>query len=265
MGVADGTLTGVQQPSFEQRNHLVDPRQQDRRVLLATAPDDHVWDVAFRVQTPIPRPSVGSDRSAGFHALDHERMETRSRGVGDTAHPNAPSPTPLLLRGHHDERLVGLPAARMPFIQRPPVGLVHFHTTGQAIPSRTHHGPAKFVEPGPSRFIAPQPQDPLESQRARAGLLTGHPPHGPKPLTQRGMSVLEQRAGGDRSLIAADTALHAPRGQESPPTVAALRATVSIRPPDREEIASTSILCGEERVELRFRTRVFFHTQKHCP
>jgi len=74
------------------------------------------------------------------------------------------------------------------------VRFVYFHSSGEAIPPRTHQGASQLMQPRPGRTGTAQAQDALAPQRTHSVLLAGHRPPRAKPQPQRLLGILEDRA-----------------------------------------------------------------------
>ncbi len=72
--VTDCALMRSHEPSFEQRDDAMHPRQQFRGGLLLPFDDRHFMDVAFGVQAGVALPAIGMRDAARLDRLLHERM-----------------------------------------------------------------------------------------------------------------------------------------------------------------------------------------------
>ena len=66
MLVADRALMGAQQPAFQQRDRLVHPRQQLRRLFAPAQQKDDAMLVTLLRERLVAQPAVGVDRAAGL-------------------------------------------------------------------------------------------------------------------------------------------------------------------------------------------------------
>jgi hypothetical protein len=209
VGRLHGSLVRPQQPTLQQGRHTVRQRQQVfpqgwRRT------DDFVF-VSQLFQSIVTLPSVGVDRAAGIHSLRHGWAQVVPACTGNASQPNTPDTFACLLRGDHDQRFACRSTASLAGSFPTNEDLVHFHDSGQAIPTGTHHGPPQFVQPVPRGVIAAKAQDSLQPQSAGPIFLTGDVPHRFEPKPKGFMCVGEQRARRDRNVpLTALTAEHAP-------------------------------------------------------
>ena len=80
------------------------------------------------------------------------------------------------------------------------IRLVNLDLASEPISARSHHRPAKLVQPSPGRLVAAQAEYPLQAKGADALLLVGHVSGGGEPGPERTPRVLEDRPRGDRGL-----------------------------------------------------------------
>jgi hypothetical protein len=148
------------------------------------------------------------------------------------------------------------PARRRPPTSHPPPPC----PTGG--PARDHR-PAQLVEPGGP--VAPEAQNPLEAERARPGLLAGHPPHRPEPHRQRRARVLEDRPGGHGDLARAPGAHPEPPSGRPARRALAGGAGPAVRPSDEGEVLAARLLGGEAPLQLRKGPRVVLQAPQPLP
>ena len=131
-----------------------------------------------------------------------------------------------------------------------PVGLIHFHHSGEAIPARSHHGAPKFVQPSPRGIVTPQAQHPPQSYSAGTVFLAGDCPHRTEPKRERFTGVLKDCPGRHRTLILATRTLqqHPTHGPGLPPTTP--RTPKPIRPPQSDQIFAAGRFCRKARLKF---------------
>src|SRR5713101_1533666 len=243
--VGDRTLVSTHQPSLHERNHPMDSRQQMcSRCLTAL----HLAVVDVSIQIPVGDKPVQADPA-----------QVQQATQTDSANPLA-----TLLGGDHDQGSLLRASAFDTGLLISPVRLIHFHDALQALATRTDHRTTQFVEHGPGGFITPQAQDPLQSQSADAVLLAGYLPHGAEPSRQGQMTVLKDRARGDRHLVS--TLATAPAGTSHRPCrlARASRTYPSGGPAQGVQVRRASLLSAEASFQFQQGPRIVLaHGEKH--
>ena len=85
--MSNGTLMRAQQPTLEQRNDPMHPRQQMLSVRGLMLLDVAVVNVAF--QFAVSLQAVGHNRAARFDGLDNKTMQRGSIGIENVPQPDA--------------------------------------------------------------------------------------------------------------------------------------------------------------------------------
>src|SRR6516225_5648262 len=238
----------------------MNPRHQLGRSFVLATKRSNGMPVAFLLQRLVSEPTVGVDHASRFHRILDEGNQTPGRGVGNPLQANAADTSSIFLsRNPNQGFLFGSPTAHA-FLQSAQIGFIDLHCPGQPITARPDHRPTELVKPSPSLFVTPQAQDPLQTQGAGAVLLGGHPPHSPKPQSQRAPRVLEDRPGGDRGLMTARPTLqkHAPQRPVLLPSTP--RTAKPVGPPEAEKILAASLLGGKPLLQPSQVTWVVFHS-----
>ena len=105
---------------------------------------------------------------------------------------------------HRHRRLVGRASAPLFASDRATeIGVVHFDGTGQGIARiALSHGLAELVQHSPGRFVA-KLKLLAQTHGGNAALILANQINRPKPLEQRGASLMENGAGGKGNLVMA--------------------------------------------------------------
>jgi hypothetical protein len=212
----------------------------------------------------IAEPCVRVHYAAGLYRLFDERLQAIGRCVPNSAHSNSSeSSPPDLFNCDHDQGSFFQIPATFAFHASAPVGFVNLDVSRQSLTSWANHSPTELVEPGPCGSVRCQAQYSLQSESARAGLLTGYPPHGSEPRSQRRPGILKDAASGYRSLPSAGRAL-----KEACPdwpcfAMTAFRALKAIRPPQAVKVRAARFLGRKFGFKFSQGSGILFHTQEH--
>jgi len=114
--------------------------------------------------------------------------------------------------------------------------VIEFDLAMERFPCRVHHRSAEFVEHQPGGFIATQPELTLDEKRGDATLVGGHQIRRPKPLRQRRLGVVENRAGRERYLMSTLGALPPSMDNHVGTSVTAAGTDEAIRPATGRQI-----------------------------
>ena len=134
---------------------------------------------------------------------------------------------------------------------------IHLHFALQPITPWPNHGPPEFRQQSPSGLIASQAQHPLQSQSARAILLTRHIPQAPEPNSPWFVGVLKNRPCRYRSLgttVSADPSVTLRRPCRF---CVAARTIETIRPTQFKQVFTTGCLGREFGFKIQNSTRKF--------
>src|SRR5437870_13044554 len=82
------TLVRTQQPSFQQRRHQMDSRQQLRRRFLLALQECDAVAIALPFQGIVSGPAVSVNHTARFNSFLDKRHQTLGRCIGDMPHAN---------------------------------------------------------------------------------------------------------------------------------------------------------------------------------
>lgn len=257
----DGPLMDTQQPTFQQRDDPVHPRQQvipEGRLL----PHD-LMDVAVGRQLAVAVQPIRAHHAAGLHRRTDGTFQGLRRGIGDSPQADAPDAASVRLGRDNDQRLPRRPAAVFARLGPTPVGLIDFYRARQLGSPRPDHGPAELVQPRPRRPVAAQAQGPLEAQGTDPQLLIRHVPHGPEPQPQRLLRILKDRAGQHEDVEATPCAF-VPATRDGPCLPLMAAGTLDpIRPAQLDQVRPTGVLGGEAPLEFHQRPRVVVHPRRY--
>jgi hypothetical protein len=92
--VADGSLMGSEQPTFEERDNLVHSRHQFRRSLLLTTQKRDLVRIALALQWEVAQPPISVDDTTGCDRILHKRNQAFGRSVYDWRRRIRPIPGP---------------------------------------------------------------------------------------------------------------------------------------------------------------------------
>src|SRR5205814_9060620 len=110
---------------------------------------------------------------------------------------------------------------------------------------------AELVQQHPGGFVPAQRQLPLQQERGQAALVGNSQIRRPEPRRQRRFRIVENRAGGQRDLVAAGRTLPPPLLRQAiGARVSASRACVPVGPPAADQIVLTRFLGGKLTLEL---------------
>ena len=122
---------------------------------------------------------------------------------------------------------------------------IHLHFALQPITPWPNHGPPEFRQQSPSGLIASQAQHPLQSQSARAILLTPSHPTGPEPNSPWFVGVLKNRPCRYRSLVTTVSADPSVTLRRPCRFCVAARTIETIRPTQFKQVFTTGCLGRE--------------------
>src|SRR3972149_6351225 len=263
MFATDPPLVRAEKPSFQQRGHQMDAGKQFGGRFHMLLLDDTIVNVAVSRQSQVAIPLVGSKGTAWLHHIADEATQLVSREVADHPHPCPTDTTTILLDRNDHQRFILRPTSNVVFFPPPNVGFIDLDQLLQAVPSGANHCTTQLVKPSPGGFIAPQPQGGLQPGGASTRFLTGHPPHGVEPHSQRLSGVLKDRPRRDRDLTTTRRAVpQAPFGGPSLVS-AALGTAKPVRPAQPGQILTTGLPRGKHRVEFHQIPWILLHTPKH--
>jgi hypothetical protein len=258
------SLMGSQQPPFQKARDTVTGRQQILTDLRGAT--NHDVPISLRFQLIVAAPAVSPDLAPRYDHAFQGWNQRSSGGVGNMTHTDPPD---LLTRLKLDrQQHQGLPLCSptpFPRLFAAHIALVGFHETGQAITSRTHHGPPQLLQPCPRRLVTTQPQESLDRQSAGPVLLVGDLPHRPKPQRQGKSAAIKDRSRRHGRLPPTPPAK--PQPTAHPPRA---RATTSgtakaIRPSQSLQILPARLFCRKSSLKLHQRPRIRFHIRLDYP
>jgi hypothetical protein len=255
------SLMRPQQPSFQQRRNSVRQRQQivsDGGLL-----SDNFVGVSASFQAVVAAPSVGAHPAPRRDHAGDSCFQSVAGGVRYLPQADTTDPLAILLSRHEDQHLPFRSPASFSGPGTADKGLIDFHHSRQAIPTRTYHGAPQLVQPSPGCAVTAQSQQALQPQGVHPLLLIRHVPHRLKPKPQGFPGILEECPGSERSfkvtLRAAEKhASHSPR-----PAIPAARATKPFGPTKTQHILSAAVLSGKRILKLLHRFRILLHTAGH--
>ena len=261
MLMAHSSLMGSDQPSLHQGRHSVTQRQEI--IPHGTILTHDLTNVAEPLQPIVSFPVVGLHYAAGFHGPSDRGPQAPSRGVLDTLKPDSANTLPILLRRNDYQRFPLRSTASFPRLLSTDIHLVNLDCAGEPIPPRPDHGPPQLMQPCPGGFIAAQPQNPLHSSRTGAVFLAGHPPDGAKPQHKRFSRPFKDGSGNDRGLIVTSSTAYQPISRMPPFSVAAARASETVRPTQLVQILSAGLLGRKSVLQLQKVLGVILHTLEY--
>ena len=132
-------------------------------------------------------------------------------------------------------------------------GVVDLHFTMQRLTRRVNHRASQLVQQHPRGFVSAQPKLPLEQERRDAPFVGDDQIGRPEPHRKWRSCVVENRAGRQRSLVSARSALPPSMFQHpiSPPVPAA-GTCEPIGPATRRQVVLTGLVAGELPLELGY-------------
>ena len=162
----------------------------------------HGMGIPMGDQSAIAFPSVSINGASRNYRSPYGFLQTFPRGIRHT-HKSNPTNSPAVLLGSNQHQAFSQ-SATPPFSRlfSPYIGFVDLDLSRKAIPSRSDHGPPKFMEPGPGSEITAESEKSLQTQRTGACFLIGCKPHSSKPHTQRLAGILKDGPGRHRHLVA---------------------------------------------------------------
>jgi hypothetical protein len=224
------------------------------------------------IKSSITPPSVSAnDRARRYGVFDESgkriAIAPGNVRVGDNAEPEAssigssPSRTAVLnarpnFNSANDSRLM-VNATTFAARSAANVALVYFDRMRRAngVAIWPHHASAELMEHGESSFVGGDTKLALKLNCRLAGRLRGHEVCAPKPSREWHMAGLHDRPSRQRCVFLAGTATQHNRRARGK-TVwladnAALLASEAIGPADRFQIASASVVIGEDALKFR--------------
>ena len=254
-----GTLVCSHQPSLQQRDHSVHPRQYLRSGLSTAGNNRGLPWISFGVQAGVALPIVRVQGAAGINAVQDKRMEALGFAVLYSTHSDSPDPRCFTLHSDHHHRFPDHPTTRTALFGSSDKGLVDLDVPLETVASRGNHGATQLVQPSPRGLVASETKDSLNRHRTGPGFRPGQIPHRPKPRAQRFARTLEDRPGPPRALITAVPA-HYQSTLRRPALLSAASATnKTLRPPKAQQIGFASRFATETRLEFRLISRIIFH------
>ena len=249
------------QPSFQQRRNSV--RQRQEIVSESGLLPDHFVGVSASLQAVVAAPTVCAHPAPRRDHAFHRCLQSSAGGVCYSSQADSTDSPAILLRCHQNQDLPFRSPAPFSGLGAADKGLIDFHGSRQAIPTRTYHGASQLVQPNPSRVVTTQSQQTLQPQGVHPLLLIGHVPHCLKPKPQGLPCILEEGSGRERSFqvtlrTAEKPAPHGPR-----PAIPATRATKPFRPAKSQQILPAPVFRGEPILKLLHRPRILLHTGGH--
>ncbi len=248
------------QPPLHIRDGPVDPLQD--HVCRHLADDVRVMSV---VRQPLVRGIAvrPHHRSRGDVPVD-EAMQRRLGVVGDLLHPDTPR---LAVRRQFDRAHDGdfpnraaalAPGGRLPLGPERDGRLVDLHRSRQLAAGRIDHGAAEFRQHQPGRVPAPEAELRLGLLGRHPVRVAGHHVRQLEPLPQPDLGAVHDRPGGHRGLPGAPGALPGETLTRQLPALhrTAFRASETVRPPGRDQVARASGIVRELPVELGPRHRL---------
>jgi hypothetical protein len=259
--VADRTLESAKEPALQERDHAMDVWKQVLAFRLATL-DLPLMGVSTKAD--IRGEAVGTHDTSRFNRLRDERLEPVRGQFWDAAQADASDPFAVLFGGDDNQRLVlGSPSGDA-LLPCAPIGFVDLDGTAQPLSTRTDHCASHLMQHDPGCPVAPQSQNPLKTQCAGSGLLTGDEPHGAKPDRQGEMRILEDRPRGDGDLMTARSAKEASVRHSPEGSPGAAGAHEPLGPAKRKQVFPAGFLGPKPLLELRkSRREILFHGLEH--
>ena len=101
--MSNSTMMSAQQPTLEQRNNPMHPRQQMLGVRRLVFLDLAVVNITF--QFAVSLQAVGHHRAARFDGLDNKAMQRGSVGIGNVPQPDAADAFSVGLGGNDNQGL----------------------------------------------------------------------------------------------------------------------------------------------------------------
>ena len=147
--------------------------------------------------------TVGVDRRTGGDVLLDDGAHRRRREIWQNDEADAPRTVVTLLDGHQPgdgATVFQLPASLDARLRTANPGGIDLDVAMEGLPCRVHHRSAQLVEHQPRRFVAPQPELTLDQERRDGALVRRHQVRSPEPLGERGLRVVQHRAGGERPM-----------------------------------------------------------------
>ena len=252
------TLMRPFQPPLQQCRHTVDQRQE---VLsdhsLST---NHVVDITYGGQIPVPSPFICTHCTARLHAVFNSRYKTPPRRISHLLKANTSKPLALVFNRYDNQCLARRSPAPFARFFTPKIRLVNLDNTRQSIPAWPHHRVPQPMQPQPRRTIAAQPQEPLQPHCADTVLLIGYVPHRSKPNPKWFSGVFKDRPSRNRDLkVALTTPVQPPLRFPILPMITT-GTPKSVRPAQFKQVLPTSSIGGKSFHEIKNCVRIVFHS-----
>lgn len=250
------------------RSDQMNTRQQFQRGFPVALQIRDLMSEAAALQGRVSQPSIGMgdaprmDDAPRHNGIPDDEHEAFRRGIWNLAHTNPADPLPILLKRNHRKRFLQVEPPRQSSLGAAGAASDHFDPAAEQVSPRPDHGAAQLVQPGSDRPIALQAQHPLQSQRAGAIVLRGHPPHGAELHRQRSSRVLENCPRRHRSLRAAGRAFQQHASDRPCLAATALRTAKASRLTQRRQILCTRCFGRETRFRLKQVSWILFHELK---
>jgi hypothetical protein len=205
-------------------------------------------------------PRIRTNQAARFHTFSQGRYKACGRCIVYTTKTNSSNAIAVFLSSYDNQSLAHCPTAPLSKFYTTQVDLIDFHSTRQAVASRSNHRSSQFMQPGPCGFIAAQSHHPLKSQGADTLLLTGYIPYRPKPQCQGLPRILKDRARSHRDLETATSAQEQPSGRSPSTAKTTPRTTEAFGPSKSEKVFTTRVVRVKTLFKLNNRPRVLSHS-----
>jgi hypothetical protein len=153
--------------------------------------------------------SIGVNGRAWSYVLDEKTSDGVGLEVRDDSHPKTSRRFPPLLDGNHHKRCptsLELAASSNTSLGSADPGVVNFNFAAKRFASQVDHRPPKLVEHHPGGFVSSNAKLALEEQRRHTAFVGRHQVGSPEPQGQRRLRIVEDRARGQRHLVAAGSA-----------------------------------------------------------
>ena len=210
----------------------------------------------------ITTPPVRDNCAARCNGCRDEAVKGLGGSVWDLLHAYPADSLVVDLGSDNHQRLCFHESTSQPLFHPSQIGFINLDGAAEALTTGAYHGTTELVQHQPCSLVAAQTKYTLQPQCTGSVLLTGDPPHGPKPYRQRYMGPMEGCARRHRYLTPTRRAA-IQRPQPCNRLPATPWAHKSIRPPKLEQVLPTPIFGAEAGIELHQILWVVLHGSKH--
>jgi hypothetical protein len=137
--LTDGSLMRTEQPSFQEGDYSMDPREKFARRPFVTTKKTHFVDIAVPLDRKISRPGIGVHHATGLNRFPDVRNEAIGGGVQNLFHPDPSYALAIFLSRNNYQRFVRFLATSATFVHPTDISFVNLDPARQPVSTRSDH------------------------------------------------------------------------------------------------------------------------------